>query len=119
MYSRASHTTTNSTPPVTLIRSGDPVTRKVTLASGAVYAIGSVLGIVTGNGKANLSAAAATDGSQTPAFVLAYSVDASAGDVEAIAYERADLVASALVLGAGHTLASIREGLRGKGITFG
>lgn len=119
MYSRASRTITSSAAPVTLIRSGDPVTRKLTLAAGAVYAVGSVLGVNSTSGKASLSAAAATDGSQEPAFVLPYTVDASAGDVEAITYERADLVASALVLGAGHTLASIRAGLRNKGITFG
>lgn len=118
MYSRAFSSTQQSTPLVTLIRSGTPNTKKVTLLAGAVYAIGSVLGIVTVGGKAVLSAAASNDGSQTPAYVLHYTVDATAGDVEAIAIETGDLIGSQLVLGAGHTLASIRAGLRDLGITF-
>ncbi len=63
-----------------------------------------------------LSLAAATDGSQTPNYVLAQDVDASGGDTEAIAYETATVIASALTLGTGHTVASIREGLRRRGI---
>lgn len=118
MYSRAGHTAETSGAPVTLIRSGVPVTRKVTLAAGTAYAIGSVLGIVTATGKAVLSTSAANDGSQTPMFVLRYPVNAVSADVEAIAIERGDLIGSQLVFGAGHTLASTREGLRGKGITL-
>lgn len=118
MYSRASYATTTSTPFVTLIRSGAPNTKKVTLLAGAVYPIGTVLGIVDATKKANVSAAAANDGSQTPQYVLSYTVDATGGDVEAMAIETGDLIGSQLVLGAGHTLASIRAGLRGKGITF-
>lgn len=63
-----------------------------------------------------LSAAAATDGSQVPDVVLAHPCDASDGAKEAIAYETAQLVGSALTLGAGHTIDSIREGLRAKGL---
>lgn len=66
--------------------------------------------------KYKLSVAAANDGSQTPDFVLAQDVDASTGDAEALVYETAQLNASALTLGAGHTIASIREGLRHKGL---
>lgn len=62
------------------------------------------------------SLVAATDGSQTPAFILAQDCDASDGDTEAIAYESGKFVGSALTLGTGHTIASIREGLRAKGI---
>jgi hypothetical protein len=69
-----------------------------------------------GTDKYVLSLAAATDGSEEPDLVLAYAVDASAADKEAIAYETATVVSSALVIGTGHTLASIREGLRLKGI---
>lgn len=64
------------------------------------------------------SAAAATDGSQTPCFVLAQDADASAADIEAIAYETGQIVGSALTLGTGHTIASIREGLRRKGLVI-
>jgi hypothetical protein len=49
-------------------------------------------------------------------MVLAQDADASGGDLEAIAYETAVVVATALTLGAGHSIASIREGLRLKGI---
>ncbi len=65
-----------------------------------------------------LSLAAATDGSQVPDLVLSHPVDASDGPVEAIAYETAHVAGSGLTLGTGHTLASIREGLRLKGITI-
>ena len=63
-----------------------------------------------------LSVAAATDGSQTPVFVLAQDADASSEAVEAMVYETGNLVGTALTLGAGHTIASIRDGLREKGI---
>ncbi|PHR90443.1 MAG: hypothetical protein COA80_16185 [Leeuwenhoekiella sp.] len=66
--------------------------------------------------KHKLSLKAATDGSQAPDTVLAYDCDATGGDVEAIAYETATVVAGALMLGTGHTIASIREPLRLKGI---
>jgi len=62
------------------------------------------------------SLAAATDGSQVPAFILAQDCDASAGDTEAIVYETGRFAADALTLGTGHTVAGIREGLRAKGI---
>lgn len=62
------------------------------------------------------SLAAATDGSQEPDLVLAQDCDASGGATEAVAYETATVVSTALTLGTGHTVASIREGLRLKGI---
>lgn len=65
-----------------------------------------------------LSAAAATDGSQIPSYVLMQDADATSGAIEAMVYETADLVESALTLGAGHTIESIREGLRVKGIVI-
>lgn len=68
--------------------------------------------------SARLAAAAATDGSAVPTLVLAHDADASAGPVEAIAYTRADVLEDALSLGAGHTLASVREPLRLRGITL-
>jgi len=63
-----------------------------------------------------LSLAAATDGSQVPDLVLAQDADATDGPIEAIAYESATVVSSALTLGTGHTISTIREGLRLKGI---
>lgn len=92
-----------------------------TLADGATdFVAGDRIPVVVdyaaGSGKYKLSLAAAVDGSETPDKVLAYDVDASGGDVEAIVYETANVVAGALTLGTGHTIASIREGLRLKGI---
>lgn len=66
--------------------------------------------------KYKKSVAAATDGSQVPDLVLLQDADASAADVEAIALETGTVVATALTLGAGHSVTSIRPGLRDKGI---
>ena len=94
------------------------VARKVTVLSGQVLPRGAVLGIVTASGKAILSLAAASDGSQTPDLILAEDVDATTGDKLGLAYERGDFNARAITLGTGHTVASIREGLRAKGIAL-
>ncbi|MBX9937111.1 MAG: head decoration protein [Burkholderiaceae bacterium] len=94
------------------------VGRKVTILSGQVLVRGAVLGKITDGGKYQLSASAATDGSETPDLILAEAADATAGDVSALAYERGDFNAGAVTLGTGHTAASIRDGLRAKGITL-
>lgn len=65
-----------------------------------------------------LSVAAATDGSAVPAVVLAHDADASAAEVEVIAYTRADVIETALSYGAGHTADTVREALRLRGITL-
>ena len=119
MYDRARYTTTSIAAAKTLVRSDDTLkSRKATLVSGQNLVAGSVLGKITASGKYNLSASAAGDGSNTPDLILAHDADATGGDLEVIAYEGGDFIGSALTLGAGHTLASIREGLRAKGITF-
>ena len=74
--------------------------------------------VTAANGEYKLSASAANDGSQTPDLILAEDVDATTGDKLGLAYERGDFNANALILGTGHTVASIREGLRAKGITL-
>ncbi|MBW6524427.1 head decoration protein [Sphingomonas sp. RHCKR47] len=74
---------------------------------------------VAGLDRAKLAAAASVDGSQEPSLVLAYDVDASAGDVEAIAYESGDFVREQLVFGAGITADTARESLRRRNITLG
>lgn len=94
------------------------VGRQVTILSGQNLKRGAVLGKITASGKYTLSASGASDGSQTPDLILAQDVDASAADKPALAYARGDFAASALTLGAGHTAASITEGLRAKGITL-
>jgi hypothetical protein len=90
---------------------------KVTVKSGQNLVRGAVIG-KDGDGKYLLSLSAAIDGSQTPDLIMAEDCDASAGDKQALAYERGDFAANALTLGTGHTVASIREGLRAKGITI-
>lgn len=73
---------------------------------------------VTGSGKYLLSAAAATDGSAVPRAILAEDTDASAADVATVAYVEGGFDENEVTLGAGHTVDSIREGLREKGITL-
>lgn len=92
------------------------VSQQITLLSGQNLAKGAVLGKITASGKYTLSASAAGDGSQTPDAILAEATDASGGDKVTVAYVKAMVLESALVLGAGHTLDGIREGLRAKDI---
>jgi hypothetical protein len=94
------------------------VARKVTIISGQNLVRGTVLGKITTGGKYNKSLSTASDGSQTPDMILAEDCDASAGDASALAYSRCDVNAGALTLGASHTVASITEGLRVKGIVI-
>lgn len=99
-----------------LLASGKYTPRKVTILSGQNLAEGAVLGKITASSKHILSLSAAVDGSQTPDMVLLHACDASGGDKEALALETGVVVGSALVLGTAHTIASIRDGLRDKGI---
>lgn len=93
------------------------VARKVTVKSGQNLVRGAVIG-KDGADKYLLSLSAASDGSQTPDLIMAEACDATAADKQALAYERGDFNANALTLGTAHTVASIREGLRAKGITI-
>lgn len=88
----------------------------ITLLSGQNLARGAVLGKITASGKYTLSVAAAVDGSQTPDCVLAEATDASLADKATVAYFAGGFDSSKLTLGAGHTAASIKEGLRAKDI---
>jgi hypothetical protein len=91
------------------------VTDKVTIIAGQNLVRGAVLGKITASGKYNLSLSAAVDGSQVPDRILAHDVNAVA-DTEAITYRTVRVNDNALTLGAAHTVASITEGLRAKGI---
>lgn len=99
-----------------LIGDETPVSRNITLITGQNLTRGAVLGRITASGKYTLSASAAGDGSQTPDCVLAEDTDASGADVATIAYFSAKVNDLRVVLGAGHSIASIREGLRAKDI---
>ncbi|SRR5579884_278773 len=94
----------------------DILSRKVTIASGQNLVRGALLGKITSGGKYILSLSGASDGSEVPDAILAMDTDASGGDKEAMAYFTGRFNESALTLGASHTAASIREGLRVKGI---
>lgn len=102
--------------PDLLIAGGCALGKKVTLAAGQNLQRGAVLGKITASGKYILSAAAAGDGSQTPDLILAEPIDATGGDKDAMAYYQGHFNDSKVILGAGHTVASIWEGLRVKGI---
>lgn len=72
--------------------------------------------VAAGSGKYVLSLAAAADGSQVPDCIAAHSIDATGGDKEELGYFRGQFSSNAVILGTGHTVASIREGLRVKGV---
>ncbi|MBE0454846.1 MAG: head decoration protein [Roseovarius sp.] len=91
--------------------------RQITIKSGQNLTRGAVLG-KDGDGKYLLSLSAAVDGSEVPDLILAEDADATDGDVVTIAYSRGDFLESALTIGTAHTAASIREGLRAKGIVL-
>lgn len=92
------------------------VSASITLISGQNLARGSVLGRITASGKYTLAAAALSNGAQTPTAILAEDVDASAGDKTTLAYVQGCFAEDHITLGAGLTVASIREGLRALGI---
>lgn len=90
--------------------------------AGQTLLPGSVLGIVTATGRLKLSAAAAVDGSQVPVAILLEpisSFDPATGAGAVIsgpAATKGTFNQTALILGAGHTVASIKDGLRARGI---
>lgn len=91
--------------------------RKVLIKGGSgIHKRGSVIG-KDADKKFQLSVAAATDGTEVPDAILADDVDATGpDDVEAIAFFECTVNQSALILGGGHTLGSIDDVLRTKGI---
>lgn len=117
-YQPAGYTSEGTFTPDNLI-AGDnirPITRSVTLVSGQNVVRGTVLGIITATGKYTTSLAAASNGSQTPKAIAAEDCDASGGDKVTLVYIAGEFNENELTLGTGHTLASIREGLRDNGI---
>lgn len=112
----ASYTTAAFTPDKLISSEHQIVSRQITLITGQNLARGAVLGKITASGKYNLSLSAAADGSQTPDAVLAEATDATAGDKVTVAYFVAGVNETELVLGTAHTVDTIREGLRVKGI---
>ena len=66
----------------------------VTLASGAAYPIGAVLGKITASGKYTLSTATGTDGAQSATAVLLYAADATLADATGIVVARGPAIVS-------------------------
>lgn len=105
--------TTDSYSPDQLVAGDFPrATRSATLVSGQNLPRGAVLGKLTASGKYVLSLAAATDGSEVPSAILVDACDASGGDQTIGIFETGEFLGSALTLGTGHTLASVRDALR-------
>lgn len=89
--------------------------RTVTIASGQSYLRGTVLGRITASDKYTASLSAAADGSEDPIAVLAVNVDATAGDVQTRIYTSAEFDASRMIVGAGHTAATVEAAFRNAG----
>lgn len=97
---------------------GQILARKYTLKDGVSVVRGEVLG-VDGSGFVLGSLSGAGDGSQTPFGIAAEDADATDSpplDIQVNVYVRGTFNEHALTIGASHTVASIREGLRDKGI---
>jgi hypothetical protein len=92
------------------------VTEVVTISSGQNLTRGAVLGKVTSGGEYVLSLSAAGNGSETPDAILLRDTDATSGAVKAEVAMTGEFNIAALTIGTGHTAASIRDGLRAKGI---
>lgn len=94
--------------------------RKYTLLAGQKVVRGEVMAILTSGGKAVASVTGGSDGSQTPFGICAADADATGAspdvDGEVLIYTRGTFNEHALVIGASHTIASIRAGLRAIGI---
>lgn len=91
----------------------------LTIADGATdWGVGAVVTVTVaaGSGKMIQSLAAATDGSQAPAAILADYAAAASADVVAGTYIAGEFDESAVVFGTGHTAASTRAALRALGI---
>jgi hypothetical protein len=85
-------------------------TETVVVAAGQNLLRGAVLGKITASGKYVLSTSAAADGSQTPTRVLLHDTNAVA-DTRAPVAITGEFNSRRVILGAGHTVAGIRDGL--------
>jgi len=92
---------------------------KFAIADAAVdFVVGDAftITVAAGSGEYVKSLAASVDGSQAPLVVLAEDIDATSAAVTTSSFQTGDFISSFLKLGAGHTVASVREGLRARGI---
>ena len=70
----------------------------VTLLAGTNYPVGAVLGRITASGKYKLATSGGTDGAQTAAAMLLYSVDASDADGTGLVMIRGPAIVSKAAL---------------------
>jgi hypothetical protein len=109
-------TTTTYTPDNLIAGNFPIITDTGTLVSGESVVRGEVLGKITTGGKLAASLLASDDGSETPDCIAAETVDASSADKPIAVYLTGEFNSAAMTIGTGHTAASIKDGLRGKGI---
>ncbi|MGU3539988.1 head decoration protein [Methylobacterium sp. A54F] len=103
--------------PTSLRAGGCARDRQITVASGAnasgaVLKRGTVLGRVTATDKYVVSVKTANDGSQVPAMVLAFEIDASTADVVCSGYDDIEVVAEKLTFDGSWTAATLEAALR-------
>ena len=84
----------------------------IVLAAGQNLPEGALIGKITASGKYVLSLAAATDGSEVPVAITSTPIDASSADEKGVAYVSGQFVTRHLTFGTGHTVASVKDGLR-------
>ena len=89
----------------------------VTLAAGqGKLARGTVLGIVTSDGKAKVVDSSKSDGTQNPDCILAEEIDTTGAAVSAVAYNAGFFIRNALVFGGADTYAKHELEMRRLGI---
>ena len=88
------------------------VQRLETITGNAAFPRGAVLGRITASGLYTLSDARATDGSQTPAVILAEATDPTSGETQAVVYHAGEFNGHALTYGAGHDATSVWNSFR-------
>jgi len=83
-----------------------------TLTDGEVVVRGSLLGVVTADGKLLVSLTAATDGSEVPRYIAAEAASPVGADAQILVYAAGSFNEDRVVYGTAHTAASVKAGLR-------
>jgi hypothetical protein len=96
--------------------SADLITETAVIAAGANLERGTLLGVITASGKFVQSVAGAGDGSQTPIAILVDYAPAASADATAGIYVAGEFNENAIIYGTGHSAASVKAGLRARGI---
>ena len=93
---------------------------KIIVVKGSgVLKRGTILGMISGgadDGKFTVAKAAAADGSAEADKVLCYDLDATAADVQAVAYYEGSFDRDRLIFGEGHTPKTVAKAFRLKNI---